>query len=300
MAKELPYFKFEPGAWDNGNIQMVDRELKGLFIDLCSLYWSRLGDVPLKLAALKLCGGNATALESLCDEDIIAIEDGLICIDFLELQLSEFKDLSETNRKNARDGWEKRRKAKKVSDRNATAYDSQSETDAIREEKRREEKRKEDIPPTPLKGESDLSKKVELVSFDKTETKKTPRPKFEPDYSGMEPEVEQAFREFNEFRRTKRKAWGSQIEFERFVEKLRKLSNESFNTAKEILNESIANGWVGIFELKTNQRNGKNQPSHEQRVEKSLDTANIAIQYVEREAARKAESERRRSEPGGN
>ena len=40
MAKELPYFKFEPNQWENGNIQMMSREDKGLFIDLCSMYWA--------------------------------------------------------------------------------------------------------------------------------------------------------------------------------------------------------------------------------------------------------------------
>src|SRR5690606_1605243 len=47
-----------------------------------------------------------------------------------------------TNSKNAKEGWEKRRKQKELSDRNATALDSQSETDAIREEERREDKRR--------------------------------------------------------------------------------------------------------------------------------------------------------------
>jgi hypothetical protein len=36
MAKELPYFKFEPSEWDNGIIQMCSRESKGLFIDICA------------------------------------------------------------------------------------------------------------------------------------------------------------------------------------------------------------------------------------------------------------------------
>ena len=45
MAKELPYFKFETSEWENGTIQMCSRETKGLFIDLCSMYWARLGDV---------------------------------------------------------------------------------------------------------------------------------------------------------------------------------------------------------------------------------------------------------------
>lgn len=140
MAKELPYFKFEPNQWDNGNIQMLSREDKGLFVDLCSMYWSRLGDVPLKLAVQKLCAGNAVALNSLCDEKIIEVLEGNIFIKFLSEQLNEFDDLSKQNSKNAKEGWEKRRKQKDVSDRNATALNPQCENDAIREEKRRENK----------------------------------------------------------------------------------------------------------------------------------------------------------------
>jgi hypothetical protein len=145
MAKELPYFKFEPNQWDNGNIQMLSREDKGLFIDLCSMYWSRLGDIPLKLAIQKLCAGNATALSSLCDEKIIEVIEGNIFIKFLSEQLNEFEDTSKQNSKNAKDGWIKRRKQKDLSERNATALISQCENDAIREDKRREEKIKEDI-----------------------------------------------------------------------------------------------------------------------------------------------------------
>jgi hypothetical protein len=144
MAKELPYFKFEPNQWDNGNIQMLSREDKGLFIDLCSMYWSRLGEVPLKLAIQKLCAGNATALSSLCDEKIIEVIDGNIFINFLSEQLNEFDDISKQNSKNAKEGWEKRRKQKEESDRNATALISQCENDAIREDKIKEDKIKEE------------------------------------------------------------------------------------------------------------------------------------------------------------
>lgn len=164
MAKELPFFKFEPNQWDNGNIQMLSREDKGLFIDLCSIYWSRLGDVPLKLAVQKLCAGNATALNSLCEENIIEVIDGNIFIKFLSEQLSEFEDISKQNSKNAKDGWEKRRKQKEESERNATASKSQSENDAIREEERRGEERRKDerksirtnlfVPPTLLEVEN--------------------------------------------------------------------------------------------------------------------------------------------------
>lgn len=145
MAKELPYFKFEPNQWENGNIQMLSREDKGLFIDLCSMYWSRLGDVPFKLAMRKLCDGNATALKSLCAEEIIEIKDDAIHIAFLREQLLEFEHTSTQNSRNAKLRWEKANKDKASSERNATASNPQCESDAIREEKRREEERKKEI-----------------------------------------------------------------------------------------------------------------------------------------------------------
>lgn len=163
MAKELPFFKFEPNQWENGNIQICSREDKGLFIDLCCMYWSRLGDVPFKLAINKLCAGNATALVSLCDNKIIVVENDFIRIDFLEEQLSEFDNTRKQNSKNAKDGWEKRRKQRDESERNATASNPQCETDAIREEKRREEDTIKT--PTPTKvGDIDFSILLETIN----------------------------------------------------------------------------------------------------------------------------------------
>jgi hypothetical protein len=122
---------------------MLSREDKGLFIDLCSMYWSRLGDVPLKLAIQKLCGGNATALLSLCEEKIIDVIDDYIFIKFLSEQLGEFEEVSKRKSKNALDGWKKRKELKGLSDSNATASISQCENDAIREDKIIEDKIKE-------------------------------------------------------------------------------------------------------------------------------------------------------------
>lgn len=139
MAKELPYFKFEPNQWENGNIQICSHSEKGVFIDLCSMYWSRLGDVPYKLAVQKICGGNATALDSLYENKIFDIIDGNIYIKYLSEQLSEFENTSEKNSKNALIGWVKRREQKELSERNATASQPQSERNAIREDKIREE-----------------------------------------------------------------------------------------------------------------------------------------------------------------
>lgn len=107
MAKELPYFKFEPNQWENGNIQMLSREDKGLFIDLCSMYWSRLGDLPIKLAIMKLCNGNKNSLDELIENNIVTIKENNIKISFLEEQLSTFSLTSKNNTVNANIRWEK-------------------------------------------------------------------------------------------------------------------------------------------------------------------------------------------------
>jgi len=101
------------------------------------MYWQRLGELPYKLAVQKICKGNATAFDSLIEDDIIKVIDGMICIDFLNEQLIEFENVSKVNSENARSGWEKRRKE-------ATEMRSHSDGNAIREEKIRKEKIKED------------------------------------------------------------------------------------------------------------------------------------------------------------
>jgi len=45
MAKSHPYFKFFCSEWNDGNIVLHELELQGLFINICSLYWSRQCDL---------------------------------------------------------------------------------------------------------------------------------------------------------------------------------------------------------------------------------------------------------------
>ena len=184
MAKELPYFKFEPNAWENGNIQMLSREDKGLFIDICSMFWSRLGYLPEKLVIQKLCGSNASALISLYEENIIELIDGAVYVKFLSIQLQEFENTSAKNSENAKERWRKHREQKDSSERNATALNSQCETDTIREEKRREEKMKGyNKPPTAkqksFKSLTEEEFKHSLVPFVQQFGKKTVREFFD-------------------------------------------------------------------------------------------------------------------------
>jgi hypothetical protein len=132
MAKELPYFKFEPSEYIAGNIQMCSMEAQGMFINLCSLYWIRLGYLPEKMAKQKLFTSNASALQELYDESIIKENEGLISISFLDIQLEEFKGTSEKRRDAANQRW-----------KNKDAMQVHSKSNAIREEKRREKKRED-------------------------------------------------------------------------------------------------------------------------------------------------------------
>lgn len=217
MAKELPYFKFEPNQWENGNIQICSREDKGLFMDLCSMYWSRLGDLPFKLAVNKLCGGNASAFDSLMRENIFTVVNDLICIDYLNEQLSNFDETSKTNSKNAREGWEKRRRLKEESERNATALNPQCENDAIREEEKREEKRiKEEIDFSPF-GDDFKIHWITWLAYKKSQ-----------------------------FRFTYKQLKTEQMAFNDLVKK----SNTNKLNAIAIINNSMVNGWKGLMPLK--------------------------------------------------
>lgn len=133
MAKELPYFKFEPNEWSSGMIQLCSLQSKGLFIELCCLYWSRLGNLPYALALQKLCMGNVDALQELENNGLYDLENDMIVINFLDEQLNEFQDTSEKRRKAANERW-----------KNASAMQVHSKSNAIREDKRREDKIKED------------------------------------------------------------------------------------------------------------------------------------------------------------
>ena len=132
MAKELPYFKFEPNQWENGLIQMCNRESKGLFIDIISIYWQRLGNLPYRYVLQRLCNGNANALQELCDEGIIKVKNDNIHIDFLDDQLNEFKDKSKSAKKSADERWRKQREKQ---EKDANAMRTHSEGNAIREDK---------------------------------------------------------------------------------------------------------------------------------------------------------------------
>ncbi len=212
MAKELPYFKFEPQPWDTGNIQMCSRESKGLFVDMCSLYWSRLGELPYALALQKLCNGSKDAMKELIEHDIFGVIDGSIVIDFLDEQLLERGQTSEKRQKAAQKRWS-----------NASALQMESKSNAKRREEKREEEKKKEEPLRAILPDVFFGEDVQAVWVEWENYKKEKKQKLTPS--------------------TAKK----QMQF---------LGGRSGPEAIAIINQSITNGWTGLFELKTNN-NGK-------------------------------------------
>ena len=132
--KELPYFKFEPAEWVIGDISLLDYEIKGLFIDICCFYWMKVGAIDKQMLNKRFANAEQM-LNKLFDEKIIKIDakKEKVCIEFLDVQLAKFMQLSEIRSDAGKQGG----KAKQA---NAKQMLSKSKAnDNIKEEKRIEE-----------------------------------------------------------------------------------------------------------------------------------------------------------------
>jgi len=142
--KQLPYFKFYVNEWLSGDIELLSFEAQGVFIRLCSYYWSKECKMILDRSK-KRFKGYEDAFQGLIDEGIIKVEGEFIKISFLDAQLSERETLSKTNSENGKKGG-RPRKNPIESDEKPNGFDSESENKAKesnKEERREEEKRKE-------------------------------------------------------------------------------------------------------------------------------------------------------------
>jgi len=141
MSKELPYFKFFPNEWMSGDITLEAMSLQGIFINVCSTYWSK--DCNIEIAKLKARYGKAIA--SLLEKGLIKQEQGFCVISFLDEQWEELSKYHKKNSENGKKGANKR-----------WGGDSEANGDPIAlrgeeskgEEKRKEKKRKEPSEPS--------------------------------------------------------------------------------------------------------------------------------------------------------
>jgi len=131
MAKELPYFRFYPSEWLEGDILMENLKVQGFFIQLCAWYWKKDCKIDLKFINKRLTNGKAMlkqCLNSLIDNEIIKVNDNkTVSIYFLDEQynvLSEKRNkLVEAGRKGGEASVKHRSSYKEKIDNNKEKID---------------------------------------------------------------------------------------------------------------------------------------------------------------------------------
>lgn len=113
MAKEIPYFKFFIGEWANGDITCESYEAQGIFINICSIYWAKLGKLTESHIRKKFKSDEA--INELIEASIIKIEDGKVIINFLDEQFEEDQLLRRVKSAGGKKSAEKRKKIKTTS-----------------------------------------------------------------------------------------------------------------------------------------------------------------------------------------
>lgn len=110
MAKDLPYFKFFVSEWNDGDITLEDYKRQGLFINVCSYYWSKECDVTSNLLYKKFKEFKED-IDYLINEGHLKVLKGFIIISFLDEQKQERLKTSIKNSEAGKKGAAKRWKS---------------------------------------------------------------------------------------------------------------------------------------------------------------------------------------------
>jgi len=165
MAKELPYFKFEPAEYLTKDISFCSLSAQGLFINICSYYWQRNCELTKEQLLRRL--NHETELNELIKEGVIDLVENRIFIKFLDNQLNEVENKSKTNSTNGSKGGRPKKNQTESETKpnlNPTESESISESKGIREDKIKEDEIKEKNSKANLEIRS-LSFKNSLIPF---------------------------------------------------------------------------------------------------------------------------------------
>lgn len=138
MAKELPYFQFEPAEYLTKDISFCSLAAQGLFINICSYYWQRSCQLTKQQLLRRL--NHESELNELITEGVIDLIENDIKIKFLDEQLEKATSRSKTNAINGSKGG----RPKKKSEKKPNGKQTESKSKGIREDKIRRDKRIED------------------------------------------------------------------------------------------------------------------------------------------------------------
>ena len=117
MARELPYFQFEPAEYLTGDISFCSLSAQGLFINICSYYWQRECNLTKDQLLRRL--DYEDEFNELLDEGVIDLDGENIRIKFLDIQFFNATKQSEINSVNGSKGGAKKgnQNAKKTTEK---------------------------------------------------------------------------------------------------------------------------------------------------------------------------------------
>jgi len=78
MSKELPYFRFYPSEWLEGNITLENERTQAIFVKICAWYWKKDCRIDLDFINKRLINGKASlkqCLQRLIDSNILKVDD---------------------------------------------------------------------------------------------------------------------------------------------------------------------------------------------------------------------------------
>lgn len=140
MAKELPYFQFEPAEYLTKDISFCTLSAQGLFINICAFYWQR--QCKLNKEQFLRRFNYVKEFEELIKEGIIDLDNEEIKIKFLDIQYNKATEFAkEQSRKGSLGGRPKKPNESQIK---AEEKPNESQTKAIREDKIIEDNRREE------------------------------------------------------------------------------------------------------------------------------------------------------------
>ena len=139
MAKELPYFQFEPAQYLTKDVSFCSLSAQGLFINICSYYWQRECSLTKNQLIRRL--NFPKELEELIKEGVVDLVENHIIIKFLDEQYVKATKASNINTVNGLKGGRPKKETETKPKRNPNH--NRNERHKRREDKRREDKRKQ-------------------------------------------------------------------------------------------------------------------------------------------------------------
>jgi hypothetical protein len=131
MAKELPYFQFEPAEYLTKDVSFCSLSAQGLFINICSYYWQRQCDLSKDQFLRRF--NYPDEFNELVKEGVIDLMGDKIVVKFLLAQYIKATEFSkEQSRKGSLGGRPKKPNKSQIK---PELNPNESQTKAIREDK---------------------------------------------------------------------------------------------------------------------------------------------------------------------